>query len=147
MAIFSSASPSNGAKPTDQPQPHNRRRTDGIPLSIIGPDMTIVGDLDTNGTVKVEGRVRGTIRAASQVFISQGALIEGDIHTREAVIAGEVRGAIHASERVELQATAAVAGDIATPRIAILEGGRVSGEVKMEVAVGTVAAGEAVETA
>ena len=43
-------------------------------------------------------------------------------------------GAIHASDRVELQATAVVTGDILTARIAIVEGARVSGEVKMDPA-------------
>ena len=42
-------------------------------------------------------------------------------------------GAIHATDRVELQATAVVAGDIHTARIAIVEGARVAGEVKMDV--------------
>ncbi len=59
-------------------------------------------------------------------------MIEGDLHTQEAVIAGQVSGAIHARERVELQATAMVAGDILTPRISIVEGARVTGEVKMD---------------
>ena len=49
-------------------------------------------------------------------------MIEGDLHTQEAVIAGQVSGAIIARERVELQATAVVTGDIHTPRIAIVEG-------------------------
>jgi cytoskeletal protein CcmA (bactofilin family) len=49
------------------------------------------------------------------------------------VIAGQVSGGIHAKERVELQATAVVSGDILTPRIAIVEGARVSGEVKMDM--------------
>jgi cytoskeletal protein CcmA (bactofilin family) len=40
-----------------------------------------------------------------------------------------------AKDRVELQATAVVAGDITTPRIAIVEGARVSGEVKMDSSV------------
>ena len=61
-------------------------------------------------------------------------MIEGDLHTQEAVIAGQVSGAIHARERVELQATAMVAGDILTPRISIIEGARVTGEVKMDAA-------------
>jgi cytoskeletal protein CcmA (bactofilin family) len=43
-----------------------------------------------------------------------------------------VKGTIHASERVELQATAVIDGDIMTQRIAILEGARVSGEVRMD---------------
>jgi cytoskeletal protein CcmA (bactofilin family) len=66
------------------------------------------------------------------VLVAAGAVIEGDLHTLEAVIAGQVKGAIHARERVELQATAMVAGDILTPRISIIEGGRVTGEVKMD---------------
>jgi cytoskeletal protein CcmA (bactofilin family) len=111
----------------------NRRRSDSMALSIVAKDMTITGDLETEGVVKVEGRVNGNIHAGSQVLVSPGAIVKGDLHTREAVIAGEVHGAIHASERVELQASAAVVGDVLTPRIAILEGGRLSGEVKMEI--------------
>jgi cytoskeletal protein CcmA (bactofilin family) len=64
--------------------------------------------------------------------VAEGAVIEGDLHTQEAVIAGQVSGAIHARERVELQATAMVAGDILTPRISIIEGAKVTGEVKMD---------------
>ena len=109
-----------------------RRRTDQIPFSIIASDMTVIGDLETEGVVRVEGRVRGTVRAAAQVLVAAGAVIEGDLHTQEAVVAGQVSGAIIAHERIELQATAVVAGDIHTPRIAIVEGARVTGEVKMD---------------
>lgn len=127
MPIFSPAPQDpESAKP-----PFNRRKTDGVPLSIIARDMLITGDLETQGVLKVEGRIRGTIRAAQQVIVSPGATIEGDLHTREAVIAGAVQGAINAAERVELQATGVVTGDITTPRIAVLEGGKVSGAVKM----------------
>jgi cytoskeletal protein CcmA (bactofilin family) len=47
-----------------------------------------------------------------------------------------VNGAIHARERIELQATALVTGDILTPRISIVEGARITGEVKMDEKVG-----------
>ena len=94
--------------------------------------MTVIGDLETEGVVRVEGRVKGTVRVGSQVLVSDGAVIEGDLHTQEAVIAGRVSGAIYARERVELQASAMVAGDIMTPRISIVEGARVTGEVKMD---------------
>ena len=116
-----------------------RRRTDQIPFSIIASDMTVIGDLETDGVVRIEGRVRGTVRVGSQVLVTQGAVIEGDLHTQEAVVAGQVTGAIQARDRVELQATAQVEGDIHTPRIAIVEGARVSGEVKMDLAAPAVA--------
>ncbi len=110
-----------------------RRRTDQIPFSIIASDMTVIGDLETEGVVRIEGRVRGTVRVGAQVLVAAGAVIEGDLHTQEAIIAGQVSGAIHARERVELQASAMVAGDILTPRISIVEGARVAGEVKMDL--------------
>ena len=109
-----------------------RRRTDQIPFSIIASDMTVIGDLETEGVVRGEGRVRGTVRVGGQVLVAAGAVIEGDLHTQEAVVAGQVSGTIVARERVELQATAVVAGDIHTPRIAVVEGAKVSGEVKMD---------------
>ena len=110
-----------------------RRRTDQIPFSIIASDMAVIGDLETEGVVRIEGRVKGNVKVGSQILVTHGATIEGDLHTQEAVIAGTVTGAIHASDRVELQATAVVAGDIHTGRIAIVEGAKVAGEVKMDV--------------
>lgn len=109
-----------------------RRRSDQMPFSIVAKDMTIVGDLETEGLIRIEGRVRGTVRAGSQVLVGQGAQVEGDLHTKEAVVGGEVVGSIHASERVELQPTAAVTGNIITPRIAVMEGGKVTGEVRIQ---------------
>jgi cytoskeletal protein CcmA (bactofilin family) len=126
MGIFS-----NPAR-DEQGNELRRRRTDQIPFSIIASDMAVIGDLETEGVVRIEGRVKGTVRVGAQILVAQGAIIEGDLHTQEAVVAGTVTGAIHASDRVELQETAVVAGDIHTARIAIVEGAKVTGEVKMD---------------
>ena len=128
MGIFS-----NPAR-DEQGNELRRRKTDQIPFSIIASDMTVIGDLETEGVVRIEGRVKGTVRASAQVLVATGAVIEGDLHTQEAVIAGQVSGGIRASDRVELQGSAVVAGDIHTPRIAIVEGAKVTGEVKMDMA-------------
>lgn len=109
-----------------------RRRTDQMPFSILGKDARVVGDIETDGVIRIEGRVRGTVRAGSQVLLAEGAQIEGDLFTREAVVGGEIIGSVQATERVELQATASVTGNITTPRIAVIEGGRVSGEVRIQ---------------
>lgn len=128
MAIFSQQSPQRPDRPSEEP----RKRTDsGTGFSIVGPGMSIVGDLSTDGVVKIEGRVQGSVKAAQQVLVAQGAVIEGDLETREAVVGGEVRGVIRATERVEIQGTCVVTGDIVTPRLTILEGGQVNGEIKM----------------
>ncbi len=131
MSLFTPGHPRD-----EQGNELRRRKSDQTPFSIIAKDMSIVGDLETEGVVRIEGKIRGTVRAGSQVLIGQGAQVEGDLHTREAVIGGDVVGAIHATERVELQTTASVTGNIHTPRIAVMEGGRVSGEVRIQEPAG-----------
>ena len=102
-------------------------------LSIVAKDLTIAGDLQAEGIVRVEGRVVGNVHAGDQVLISEGGIVEGDVVTREAIVGGRVHGCLTGEERVELQASAVVHGDIITKRLLIQEGGQVNGSVKMEV--------------
>ncbi|HEX6042181.1 polymer-forming cytoskeletal protein [Longimicrobium sp.] len=81
-------------------------------MSIIGPGMNIVGDLVTDGTVRVEGRIEGTVRAGKAVVIGKGGEIVGDVLTQDAVIGGRVQGTIVAESRLEAQATSIIEGHI-----------------------------------
>jgi cytoskeletal protein CcmA (bactofilin family) len=100
-------------------------------LSVIGVGMTIRGDIETAGVVKVEGTVEGHVVAATQVLVAKGGIVKGDVETREAIIGGEVAGAVAARERVEIQAGATVQGDITTRRIAVAEGATLNGQIRM----------------
>lgn len=100
-------------------------------LSVIAAGTTIVGEVNSDGIVKVEGVVMGSVRADRQVLVAKGGRIEGDVFTREAVVGGEIRGAILADERVEVQASSIIEGDITTQRILVHEGGEVNGHVRM----------------
>lgn len=102
-----------------------------VPLSIIASGMTIVGDVETAGVVKVDGRVDGSVNGARQVLLGRGASIRGSIVADEVVIGGVVEGGIVAGERLELQGTAVVHGDIETKSIVVLEGARINGNVVM----------------
>lgn len=129
MAIFSRPSQSN--RP-DLPA----RRGDGAGLTIIASGTTVAGDLISDGIVKIEGAVEGTIRAGTQLLIAPGAQVRGDVFALEVVVGGDIRGGVHADERVEIQAGALVDGDIHTQRIHIVDGGRVNGHVVMEPEAG-----------
>ncbi len=113
---------------------HSGRDTE-TSLSIIGAGLRVEGDLSSDGVVKVEGTVVGTVRASRQVLVAKGGVVEGDIVTHEAIIGGEVRGGIGAQERVELQATSVVHGDITTKRLFVQEGGEINGVIRMGEAV------------
>ena len=90
MGIFSA--PSTTAAP-----PVERRRLNGAQggLSIVAKDLTIAGDLQAEGVVRIEGRVIGNVHAGDQVLISEGGIVEGDVVTRRPWSPGRVHGCIH----------------------------------------------------
>ena len=101
---------------------------DGV-ISIIGPGMRVIGDCETEGTLRIEGTVEGTVRAGKAVVIGKDGSVQGDVMTQDAVIGGRVSGTIIAESRLELQATCIIEGEIRARRIKLDEGGRVNGNV------------------
>ncbi|MGH7449174.1 MAG: bactofilin family protein [Longimicrobiales bacterium] len=107
----------------------NTQQTRDNLISIIGPGMRVVGDCETEGTLRVEGTVEGTVRATKAVVIGKDGVVKGDVITQDAIIGGRVTGAVIAESRLELQATCVVDGEIRARRIKLDEGGRVNGTV------------------
>jgi len=100
-------------------------------ISIIGPGMTIVGDCQTDGTVRVEGSVEGSIKAGKAVVIGKQGVVTGNISTQDAVISGRVEGTLVAASRLELQATCHIEGEVHTRRMQLEEGAVLNGTVHM----------------
>jgi len=100
-------------------------------FSLLDANLAVTGDLQTGGSIRIDGRLEGSILKADSVVIGVGASVSGDVHAREVVMGGTLTGNLHASERVELQATAVVTGDVHTVSVLIQEGGVVNGRVIM----------------
>jgi len=100
-------------------------------ISIIGPGMRIVGDCETDGTVRVEGTVEGSVRAGKAVVVGKNGLIKGDITTQDAVVSGRVVGTLTAESRLELQTSSQVEGEIFARRMQLEDGAMLNGTVHM----------------
>jgi cytoskeletal protein CcmA (bactofilin family) len=100
-------------------------------VSVIGPGMEITGDIKCDGTVRVEGKVEGSIRATKSVVVGQTGSVTGDIETQDVVVGGAVTGTVVGASRVELHDTCRVRGDIQSRRIKLDEGGHVDGRLHM----------------
>jgi cytoskeletal protein CcmA (bactofilin family) len=110
-------------------------------ISIIGPGMRVVGDCQTDGTLRIEGTVEGTVRAGKAVVLGKDGVVDGDITTQDAVIGGRVTGSITAESRLELQASCMVEGQVKARRIKLDEGGTVNGTVQ----IGDIAGGPSIQ--
>lgn len=100
-------------------------------ISIVGPGMRVTGDVETDGTLRIEGTVQGTVRAGKAVVIGKDGVVNGDLLTQDAIIGGRVNGSVIAESRLELQTTCVVEGEIRARRIKLDEGGRVNGTVQI----------------
>ena len=100
-------------------------------ISIIGPGMRITGDCDTEGAVRVEGVVKGNIRAGKSVVVGREGTVEGDIFTQDAVISGTVKGTLRAESRLELQSSGRVDGEVLAERMQLEEGAIINGAIQM----------------
>jgi len=102
-------------------------------MTSIGPAVSIVGDIDCDGDLLIEGRVRGRIRLPDlTLVIGTQALVDGDIRAARIVVHGIVRGSICASERIEVAASGAVHGSLSANRIVVADGAVVNGRVDMD---------------
>ena len=86
---------------------------DGV-LSIIAADLKVVGELTTDGVVKVDGLVEGNVRAKKQVLVSKDGNVRGDVQSNEVIVGGRIEGSVEATGRVEVQSSATIVGDIKT---------------------------------
>ena len=97
----------------------NLAESDSTETSSISPGMTVVGNISSEGTLNVLGRVEGELHA-SIVRIDDGAQVEGTIAAQELTIGGRFKGTIHAN-RVTLTSSAVVEGEINHRSLAIEE--------------------------
>jgi cytoskeletal protein CcmA (bactofilin family) len=111
------------------------RSTNGAPpetvISIIGPGMEVIGECRTDGTIRIEGTVQGTVRAGKAVVVGRDGVVDGEVHTQDAVISGRVKGMLVAESRLELQATCRIEGDVRARRMQLEEGAMLNGTVQM----------------
>ncbi len=77
---------------------------------VIGPDVRIWGTITTDQSIEVYGFVDGSISGA-QVYVSQTAMVTGDIIATHVLVQGQVLGNIFADSLV-IEETADVQGEI-----------------------------------
>lgn len=84
--------------------------------SLIGAGTTIEGDVTFAGGLRIDGQIKGNVRAigedASTLVVSEHARIEGEVGVSHVVINGTVIGPVRSSEFLELQPRARVTGDV-----------------------------------
>ncbi len=97
----------------------------------ISHDTSIVGDIKTNGDIRIDGNLSGSITAKGKVVVGGTGKIEGEVLCQHGNISGEVKGKLQVAEMLTLQSSAKVDGDIVTGKLVVEAGAMWNGTVKM----------------
>lgn len=99
--------------------------------TLIGAEATVQGVVSLKGSLRVDGRVEGSISDAQTVVIAPGGFVRGDVSADSVVVGGTVIGNVTATESIEILAEGRVRGDIRCPRLVVEDGGLLNGGCAM----------------
>ena len=100
-------------------------------VSIIGPNTTIRGTIESESDLNISGRLVGSALVQGKLVIPDSGVVEGDVKVSGVDVAGKIQGEITASGKVLLKSTANILGNIQTERLVVEEGARFNGECSM----------------
>lgn len=90
--------------------------------NIIGTGTKFVGDIDTDGDLRVDGSIEGNIISKGKVVLGQGGSIKGAITCTNAEIAGAFDGKVEVAEHLSLKSCATFKGDMKISKLSIEPG-------------------------
>jgi len=98
--------------------------------SFIGCNSAFKGDVDSKGTLRVDGVVEGNI-SADWVIVGEKARITGNVTARGIVVGGKIDGNLKAKEIVEIKSKGQIKGEITSKKLVVAEGGIFDGKSMM----------------
>ena len=101
-------------------------------ISFLASDVEVDGDVTSRGSVRIDGRVNGGVRAGGTVLVGTDGVVRGDLSAANAVVAGRVEGCVVVENRTELQGTARIDGEMRTAVLRLDDGAILNGTVSME---------------
>lgn len=113
-------------------QPARRESMVGEINTLLGRGSEFEGKLTFEGTVRIDGTLKGEVFSDDVLIVGEGARVEAEIDVGEIIIQGTVVGNIRAKRSIEILTPGRVKGDLSTPSLQIDKGVIFEGRCFME---------------
>jgi len=97
--------------------------------TIVGPNTNLTGNIETGGFTRIDGSIRGNVKAKGRVVIGERARMKGNVTGTNVTVGGVVYGNIISDGHLVILSTAIVIGDVITRRIQADDGCFINGKV------------------
>src|SRR5256714_2987734 len=118
--------------PEAEPQANSRETAADVRTLIIGPGVSVKGEITSCNRLIVEGKIEATLTDCPNVVIKEGGVFNGESTTEDADVQGSFDGKLVARKRLIIRATGRVSGNISYGEIEIERGGKISGEIDQD---------------
>lgn len=115
-----------GSKKQPVYQPASNQPVD----TLISQHCNIEGNLVTQNSVKMDGRIQGNLRAEGQAIIGEHGVVVGDVEATDLLVFGRLEGNVLA-KTVQLKPSARILGNIDTETLLVDPGALYQGSVVM----------------
>ena len=78
--------------------------------TLIGKDSTFTGNIESTGTIRIDGKFEGEIVTKGDLVIGESGAVQGKIKAENIIIAGKVQGEVEAAGKLELVPTGNLQG-------------------------------------
>ena len=100
-------------------------------LNFLGEGTYVEGIVETKGSLRIDGRVKGAVKAGDTLTIGAKGVVAGEIHSRTAVVGGRIEGNIKVDEKLVLEANSVLVGNLKAKKLVIDEGAVFQGKSDM----------------
>jgi cytoskeletal protein CcmA (bactofilin family) len=99
--------------------------------TILAEDIDFSGVLSFQRPLMIKGRFQGEIKASSDLYIGEKAVVKAKIEADTVSSKGRIEGDVLAHSRVEFFSTATMLGDLTTPDLVMESGCQYNGRCTM----------------
>ncbi len=110
---------------------NKNQSADAGSVNLIGNGTKIIGDIASQGDVRIDGHLTGNISTSGKFVLGPNGVVEGNINSNNADLSGEVKGKVNINEMLFLKSTAKINGDIVTGKLTIESGAMFNGTCNM----------------
>ncbi|MGF1509581.1 MAG: polymer-forming cytoskeletal protein [Myxococcota bacterium] len=97
--------------------------------TLIGPGITVEGDLEGDDELVVAGIVKGNSVTGRDVVVEKGGHLEAGVQADNVRVSGRLQGSVQAKGKVDIAGEGQLDGDVKAPRISVTDGARLKGHI------------------
>lgn len=109
-----------------------KKDTPHIKETFISSDVCIRGTIETKHSLVIEGKLLGNIKAENQLYIKEGATIQGDVICENLYLEGEIDGSAEVRSKSILYKDSSISQGLITSKLNINSKAKIKGGLTLK---------------